>query len=434
MTDSSPTIEVLPQPPRPKRGLRALVAGLAAVVLVGGTMVAVNAFGSDDTSSTPEAPVRALLAAASAGNVNGMLDQLAPGERDALKQPVNDLVSQLERLGILGKLDLGNVNAYKLKIDGLQLDPQTRRADLAFVKITGGTANYSFDPANLPLGSFLTGMLGPMAAASAPSSGSTNLASASDAGLITVKQDGHWYVSIGYTLAEQARTAAGVSLDALGQRVTPVGAATPEDAVRQLVQDGAKLDLRGVLGLLPPGEMGALQEYAGLFLPKAEAALAADADKPKVTVTTLDLSSKTDGDVATVTIDKLAGTAVSGDTTVTLADGCITEQTAGGAPQKTCGNDPSALLGNLGVAGLPGLGQLGAGATADVGIRVVKVDGKWYVSPVRTVLDGVVSSFDAIKPGDLAGLAQAIQGLTKTLESGGGAGLAPGLTPKITIG
>jgi hypothetical protein len=277
-------------------------------------------------------------------------------------------------------------------------------------------------------------MLGPMAAASAPSSGSTNLASASDAGLITVKQDGHWYVSIGYTLAEQARTAAGVSLDALGQRVTPVGAATPEDAVRQLVQDGAKLDLRGVLGLLPPGEMGALQEYAGLFLPKAEAALAADADKPKVTVTTLDLSSKTDGDVATVTIDKLAGTAVSGDTTVTLADGCITEQTAGGAPQKTCGNDPSALLGNLGVAGLPGLGQLGAGATADVGIRVVKVDGKWYVSPVRTVLDGVVSSFDAIKPGDLAGLAQAIQGLTKTLESGGGAGLAPGLTPKITIG
>ena len=44
------------------------------------------------------------------------------------------------------------------------------------------------------------------------------------------------------------------------------------------------------------------------------------------------------------------------------------------------------------------------------------------------------AELNAVKPGDLAGLAQAVQGLTKTLESGGGGGLVPGLTTPTTVG
>jgi hypothetical protein len=405
------------------------------VALVGGTVVAVNAFGgSDDSTSTPDAPVRALLDAAASGNVSKMIDQLVPGERDALQQPITDLVGQLERLGVLGKLDLGNVGAYKLRIDGLALDTQTRRADLSFVKITGGTATYSFDPADLPLGPLLSSVLGAKPTSS-PTSGSTSLGGGGDTGLVTVKQDGHWYVSIGYTIAEQARTASGASLDELGQRVTAAGAATPEDAVRQLVRAGAALDLRGVLALLPPGEMGALQEYAGLLLPAATSALAGDADAPKITIDGLDVSAKVDGDSAVVKVDKLDATVVTGATTTTLRDGCVTVAAPGQQPAKTCPGDATGMLGNLGAlggGGLPGLDKLAAGAVT--GLRAVRVDGTWYVSPVHTVLDNLVATLRAIQPGDLSGLAQTLQGLTKTLESGGGIAPDLHLTTPTTAG
>jgi hypothetical protein len=333
-----------------------------------------------------------------------MLDQFAPGERDAMRQPLTDLVGELQRLGVLGKLDLNNLSAYNLRVEGLQLDAQTRRADLAFVRITGGTANYSFSSADLPLGSFLLSLLGSSATESSTSTGRAELATGDD-GVVTIKRAGRWYISIGYTIAEQARLQAGASLDDLGERVTAKGADTPENAVRQLLQAAAKLDLRGVIELLPPGEMGALQEYAGLFLPDAQKAISADA--PKITIDALDLTSKIDGSTATVTIDEVAGTATYDATTVTLRGGCIVVKTSGVTSLNSC-DAPKA-------SALPDLGALQSIAGAKAGIRVVKVDGKWYVSPVRTALDSFVAALAAIEPGDLLSMVDSIQGLTQSL-------------------
>jgi hypothetical protein len=434
MSDASPSIEVLPRPAPPRRGLRALLGALAAVVLVGGTVVAVGALGADGTASSPEAPVRALFDHAASGDVEGMLDQLLPGEREALARPLTDLVAQLERLGVLGDVDLDNLKGYSLQVSGLDLDAQTRRDDLAFVRVTGGTATWSFAPSDLPLGSLLPSVLGAQPSASSPSRGSTDLGGGGpDAGLVTVKRDGRWYVSIGYTIAEQARASSGRSIDDLGQRVTATGADSPEDAVRQLLEHGAELDLRGVLGLLPPGEMGALQEYAGLFLPEVEQAIAAEPDRPTITIDSLELASDVDGDVATVTVEKLTGTAtVPGGGSYALdADGCVTIREPGAAPQRTCVDDlPMQELG-------PSLGGLELAGGTDTAVRTVKVDGRWYVSPVRTMLDGLVASLRSVQPGDLSSLVQTLQGLAGGLGSAGsgsGSGSpAPATTATTTV-
>jgi hypothetical protein len=152
--------------------------------------------------------------------------------------------------------------------------------------------------------------------------------------------------------------------------------------------------------------MGALQEYAGLFLPDAQRAISANA--PAVTIDALDLTSKVDGSTATVTIDEVAGTATYDSTTVTLKGGCIVVKTSGVTSLNSC--DASAS------SGLPDLGALESITGAKAGVRAVKVDGKWYVSPTRTALDSFVATLKAIEPGDLLGLVDSIQGVAESLQ------------------
>ncbi|MGE0796397.1 MAG: hypothetical protein AB7H43_09540 [Acidimicrobiia bacterium] len=416
----SQAVDVLPRRTKPSRGIRPLVAAFAAVVLVAGTAVAIGSLASDGDSS-PEAPVRALFEAAADGDVFGMLEQVAPGEREALREPFADLVTELTRLEVLGEVDLDDLGAYRLEFDDLQLDAEIRSDDLAFVRITGGRAEYSFDPADLPLGPFLASLFGPVES-SGPTTGSSELRSddpgGQDDGVVTVKRDGTWYVSLGYTLAEQARVEAGVSIDDLGDGVEADGAGSAEDAVREIVEATGDLDLRRVLELLPPGEMGALQAYAGLFLEDAEASRPSGYS---LTIDELDLESDVDGDVATVKVVSLAATVVTDEGTVRIEDDCVTIEAAGEAPVRTCGNDPTALLGELGLA-VPGFRPppttAGGGPTPDVGIRAVRVDGRWYVSPVRTVLDAVVASVRTLEPADLEELVSSVQGLL-TMGMGG---------------
>src|SRR6185436_20625078 len=96
---------------------------------------------------------------------------------------------------------------------------------------------------------------------------------------------------------------------------------------------------------------------------------------------TLDLSSRTSGDEAVVKIDKLAfRLSVPGEGVTVDYDGkCATIKGVedffgfGGAP--ICGDA-------LSQQAIPGLN-----VSPDIGIVAVREDGKWYVSPSRTVLD-----------------------------------------------
>src|SRR5205823_347014 len=114
---------------------------------------------------------------------------------------------------------------------------------------------------------------------------------------------GRWYVSLWYTVAETVRRHANAAVPAFGQGVGARGAATPEEAVRQLVDAGVRLDVRRAVELTPPDEAAALHDYAPLFVGKAdESARRMRTEGTAITVKALDVHATTHGDRAVATI------------------------------------------------------------------------------------------------------------------------------------
>ncbi|MCU1381109.1 MAG: hypothetical protein JWN29_4092 [Acidimicrobiales bacterium] len=436
-----PTEIDLAPPPVPRKANRRVALVLGALAVVAGGAFAALSLGGE--SNSPEEPVRAMFAAVERGDVLGVLEQLDPGERDALRQPLTDLVSELNRLDVLKGADLGHVTGMELKVDGLELKTTAVRNDLTRVAISGGKGNYRFDASKLPLGGFIRDLAGD--SLDATSSGSDTLAS--DTGgdfLTTVKRGDRWYVSIGYSVAEQARRDAGVSIDALGPGVPAKGADSPEDAVRQLVEAGTTLDVRRIIELLPPDELAAVHDYAGLFID--DAAQAADEAKSTVDIqmSKLDLASDVSGDHGLVFVRDAAVSASADGTSFQYRDGCVDIRSAEVEPQHICNTaDPTELFKTFGLrADLEPPKLSFEGKQAKVGIAVTRVDGRWYVSPTRTVLGGLVSELRLFQPGDLVALRDWFQqvvdqvGSSITIEGGSGDGSipAPGGPPTTALG
>lgn len=89
-----------------------VVAGVAGIVLlVAGTAFAVTQLGSSGPSTAEEA-VAELFDAASDEDLLGLMAALDPGERDALRGPVEDLFGELERLEVLD-------DSFELDADGV---------------------------------------------------------------------------------------------------------------------------------------------------------------------------------------------------------------------------------------------------------------------------------------------------------------------------
>jgi len=388
-------------PPRRSRGRMVALGVAAAAVVVAGVFAAVSLGSNDDNSPTD--PVRAMLDAAQRGDAIGVLEQLDPGERDALRGPLTELTTQLNRLGVLQDASLSHISGVDLKITDLGLQATTMRNGLATVHITGGKSAYTIDPSKLPLGKFIRDLAGD-ALAQGKTSGTSDLKS--DDGspdVAVVQRSGHWYVSIGYSVAEAARKEQHVSISDLGDGVAAAGAASPEDAVRDLIGAITKLDVRRMIELMPPDELPSLHEYAGLFIDDAEKATASMKDSYSITIPTLELGADTSGDQSLVTIKKMALTGTFGDFTLSFKDGCADFTVPGGAPQHVCqGANPTDILKSFGVSSdLQAPKFSFAGKHAKVGIVATKVDGKWYVSPTRTVLDDVVASLKLVQPSDL---------------------------------
>lgn len=153
----APPAYVPEAPVGPRRRVRAIVAATAAVaVLAGGVVFAIGNLASSDGADSPDAAVRQFFGAISKRDLVGVLDALPPGERESIKEPMLDLISQLKRLGVLSStLEPGDVPGVSFKIDGLTLETEDVRSDLAVVKITGGTLTSTFDLAKLPLGALI---------------------------------------------------------------------------------------------------------------------------------------------------------------------------------------------------------------------------------------------------------------------------------------
>ena len=400
---------------------KTMALGIASLAVVAaGVFAAVNLAGGDDNAPTD--PVRAMVEAAERGDAIGILEQLDPGERDAVRHPLEQLTSELNRLGVLKDANLSHLTGYELKVTDLKLTATGVRDGLQTVRVTGGKSTYTVDPTKLPLGSFVRDLAGD-ALEQGKASGSDNDLSfkADDDDIAVVKRGSRWYVSIGYSVAESARRDRGVAIAAMPDGVPAVGADSPEAAVRDLFQAATKLDVRRLIELTPPDELGALHDYAGLFIADVERDTARMRQSFSVSMPTLELGSDTSGDESLVTVKKVEFEARAAGLTLSYRGGCLDMTIQGAAPRHVCPNtNPADVFKTFGFGALdlPTTPTFSfAGKHAKVGFVTTKVDGKWYVSPTRTILDDLVEVVKLVQPSDLEKGRDWVQQLQETFMS-----------------
>jgi hypothetical protein len=414
MSDLSPH-DVLPEPePLPRRKPSRLVALWVGVLalLAGGVFGALFLAGEDE--GTPEDAVQRMLDAVANEDVLGVLEALPPSERDPLKDNLPGIADELKRLGILSDdFDLGKVKGVDLDFSGIELESSQIGEGVSAVRISRGTATYRVTPRDLPLGSFFRELTGEELPAE-PETGTSSIDptdSQDSDPVAAIKENGRWYVSVNYSVAEAMRRDAHAPAPHFGHELQAHGASSPEEAVSQMVRAVVGLDAQRAVELLPPDEGRVVRDYAPLFLDDAKRA-ATDAGF-HVDVKRLDLDADRSGSHAVVAIKGFdaAYTYEDGTNTGTVSyDGrCLTYGGRAVAPGegRVCPDD---------AGGPEALTNIASRLPAQ-GIVVVERDGQWYVSPTRTVLESLLGVLKTVQRSDLDGLRDFFGGTTIDSES-----------------
>ena len=405
-----------PPPEPPKRGGRGKIVGLAVAIVVAlaAGAFAVNALQSSSSgASTPDEAVAKLFEAVSNEDAIGVLDTLDPGERDLLLPSIQGANDQLARLGLVKSVDLGKVPGFDIEVTGLETKSQEIFDGVSKVDITAGHATFSTRPDAVPVGDVLRDLIEATGSSVdiPETSEETALGGGDSDYVVAVKGDGGWYVSLFFSIAEQARLDAGLDPPDPAAAVQPEGASSPEQAVTDFLNAIGSLDVRSIIAHLPPGEARALQLYAPLFLDDAQqSAESLTQDEGfKVEFSDLDLATA-DGELGKIV--KINGGTVSltmgdGTLSVTLKDGCASFSAKGEATDflseltsdigqddtTICQDDLASSLsdqlsGSSDEGPFAAFGELGNRLQkAELGLVAVQDGGAWYVSPTRTVLE-----------------------------------------------
>lgn len=434
-----------PGAPVTKGRSRAALAILSVTAVLAATTFAVVALTRPDGAGSAEEAVEGLFAAIEDEDAIGVMESLPPGERDVLLDPMVATVAELQRLGLLGSFELEDVPGADITVDGLALQSTNLGPGITKVRVTGGSITGTVIPDQVPIG--------PRARDLAqregeeidiPAETETESLADADLELVAIEEDGGWHVSLFYTIAEYAR-GDDTPLPQFGSgAIAPIGADTPEGAVRGLVEAGLSLDLGRVIGHLPPDEMRVLYDYMPLVLDEAnQEADEARADGYEASLNRLDLHAEGDGDTRRVVIDGLAVNGGADEQSITYSwdgsctvteftgpaygrfapideDGGFSEPEPSGSSTtriEACtdgrvtvtedGEEVSQddLFGPFG--GATGSGPFGVmspfGTNANLGqtVTVVEVDGRWYVSPMRTVFDSMLSAMRGVEGEDI---------------------------------
>jgi len=416
--DDSPSIDPLdssgsasdqlgPPTRRIRRRRFTLVSAVVALALIGGG-VAVTVADSTASAgaSNPSAAVNNLLMTVDRGDLLGALGAIVPGERNAIEPGLIGLVDQLKRLGVLSPAtNLNDLSGLSLHFSGVQMKTTMLTPVLAAVTITAGRVSSSVTPTQLPLGPFARGLAASSLAHNSTST--TSSASTGSSAIVAENVGGSWYVSLGYTIAVDALRAKGGSgaPPPTSEAVQPTGSGTPQGAVRALLDDGAALDLPGLIGEFPPGEMGALQSYAPLFIGPAETRLEKSQAKVKLTITSVNFSELPISGGELVRVTDLGISARIGRIVIGIKGGCVTE-TAGQSTIRRCSaRSASANSSQRLIAILPpslrSLALRLINGRPAIGFVTTNENGRWFVSPMATVLDGLDAYAANLEPQDL---------------------------------
>lgn len=393
--------------------------GLVAAALAvagGGAFAVTQALSEPAGAQSPEEAVAQLFEAVENDDLIGLTESLLPSEREALIEPMTDLFSELERLEILdedvdleSRTDEAGSDGLDFSVTGLDFTTTTIGEGVVNVQLNAGVVTVAGDVGDLPFGDRASAELGEENMAESLDEQIVDFSNEPDAQLTVVEEDGSWYFSIWYSVAELAREEAGEPVPNFDQGVQPTGADTPEGAMQLMMNAATALDVEGVIATMDPSEFRALHDYAPLFLDDADEAVAEFrqmlADEGITwSLDRLDLSSADVRGRTVVSVDGFAASAESaslqetfsvdynGDCFTIVNNSAIDEVCLSELRNEMAGQDvPEAYL------------DLVQNSTS--GVTVIERDGQWYISGFPTIIGAYTDLLASLEPSDIDDLA-----------------------------
>jgi hypothetical protein len=410
-------------PPPPRRSRRGLAIGIVIAVLVvaGGTAATVWALnrGTQAGSPTPQAAIEKLATDVSNGDLLGIQSDVAPAESSALKDITADGTNQMKRLRIESpgyNPQSPAVNATAgLSGSGLTIDDnaaQTINDHLVINKVVGGTITLSPKlDGNMFTQQFLKAAFPGGLPRQHPNTidiGAMVRQTGQPVRIAAIKVGGGWYTSVFYTAADYALESARQPWPTSALPAT--GAASPDAAVTQFADALLRADYRTAIQLTDPSEMAVLHDAGPAILDALH--------KPKPTGVAIAQIRFTDKPVSGgVDVVVQSATLTKGADSIQLSQSgdcyAVTDKLSG-EQRKLCsdafvnGQDTAALkseLDDLPPAVATALQHLTSGIlSSGVGLVSSEVNGKWYVSPVRSAGALLVAMVGGLQPADITAL------------------------------
>jgi hypothetical protein len=414
-----------PAPPRASWFGRAVALGAAALLIGCGGYFAIQAGSDDSGADTPLGAMEGAFAALSQEDLVGAAEFVEPSERDTMIDAGFEFIDELIRLDVLaGDFDVSSVDGFDLEFDDMEFRIIEVRDDLAHVYVAGGSATAAVVGSEIPLGELMTDRVDAETLVIRESE--TTEIEPSDFPVVAVKRDGRWYLSLWYSVAENARLAVDAPLPDPADRLVAIGSDSPDGVVESFVEALQRGDMATMVGLLDPEEAAALYDYAPLFIEDGQdfvddALQSIRSEGWSWDVTNFETESTRDGRLASVVVTAFALEASDPDGSLDIdyTPGAMTIRFEGGdvrveiEVEGQCfsmgidegyGPETENFCADelLGQGGLSSLGSLYTDPTALPGIIVREVGGRWYISPLRTGSESMLSAVQVLEADQLA--------------------------------
>ncbi len=397
-------------PPPAKKGRGRLVAAAAAaVVVIGGgvaTYAAVSSTSSSGGAGDPKSAVKSLVGDLNNSDLIGLLDDLPPGERDAISKPFQKTVDSLKRNDVLRPdANLNKVGGVAVNASGLTFAGETIDINdhVRVVQLTGGKLVVNADLAKAPFTSDFLHAVAPHGLS--PDSRRTSTIDidriVKDSGkpvrIATQKVGGKWYPSLLYTIADNATTSGGLQAPSAADRIPAVGGSSADDAVKSFITALLDGNVERAGELLSPDELGVIHDYGKLILDRVHYSA------PHVRIKDITFTDSADSDGTRVTLKSIE-VDTGGDIIKAAIDGDCTSVTVQGQTRRFCSADLLDQLGGFIPSMTPAqktaFADLLSGATKAVGLDVTQVGGKWYLNPIRSYFNLTNALLSGLKGND----------------------------------
>ena len=405
---------------------RLAVVGLS-LALVGGAGFAIKTALANPTGpSSPNQAADALFQSLDDDDFVGVVELMAPSEREAYIEPSLDILAEFARLtnNDVGD-DVFNEIPFDIEVDGIEYQVTELGPGVSWLEVTAGEMTITFNADEVPEWANELGT-----EFDAPNENETETVDLRREGMAfaLVEEDGGWYWSGGYTIAENMRADEGWSRPSFTGTEMARGADSPEEAVENMVYSLTDFDLRGAFTLLDPEEFGVLYDYSEFFLDDAAgefSSLRSELDEQGIeySIDEMKMKSSEVRGRTVVTVETFAASATDGYDrgSIEYRDGCILIETSQSEAIDTC--NQADLWNEMNGGGVSN-GLNASLADFKSGITVVERDGKWYVSGGPTVLGFYADVLAALTEDDWNNFTESLGGITDLIDGNLG-GLDP---------